>query len=422
MSFTEELAARLLEEEGLDPGPAVWRPLEGLLIPEGKGGFRFRNGLVREVAYESLPFRTRRALHARVGEAIESEAGDDADDFAELLSFHFFNSNEPRKAWRYSRLAGDWASTIYANVEARDFYLQAIEAARRLEDAELDAMASVAEALGDVRVRLGEYREAEDAYRLGRRIAAADTNAQAHLLLKEALILDVEGRFPQALRTLTKGTNLLRDRDDDRAAGLRAQLAANYGGIRFAQGRGHDAIRWCRVALEDAERAGELDAMAHALYVLDISEHSLGLSPGGPNSERALELYEQLGKLAKQADVMSNLGYYAYFHGDWNEALEWYGRGRDIYQRTGNMVDAAINDANVGETSSIRVAWTRPRRSFGRRGGCSRPQVPGHTRSSRRRSWPRPRHGADTSTRHRRCSTRSTRSVARLGTRRVART
>ena len=58
MSFTEELAARLLEEEGLRARAAVWRPLEGLLIPDGRGGFRFRNGLVREVAYESLPFRT----------------------------------------------------------------------------------------------------------------------------------------------------------------------------------------------------------------------------------------------------------------------------------------------------------------------------------------------------------------------------
>ena len=65
MSFSEELAARLLEDEGLESGPAAVSPLPGLLESDGRGGLRFRNGLVRDVAYESLPFRRRRELHAR---------------------------------------------------------------------------------------------------------------------------------------------------------------------------------------------------------------------------------------------------------------------------------------------------------------------------------------------------------------------
>ena len=37
---------------------------------------RFRNALIRDAAYEGLPYRRRRVLHDRVGETIEARAGD----------------------------------------------------------------------------------------------------------------------------------------------------------------------------------------------------------------------------------------------------------------------------------------------------------------------------------------------------------
>ncbi len=198
-------------------------------------------------------------------------------------------------------------------------------------------------------MRLGEYRAAEADFRNARRRLAGERTAQARLLLKEALVLDVEGRYQQALRTLTRGTNLLAGELGTPAVGLRAQLAAHYAGIRWAQGRPEDAIRWCRMALADGDDSGELDASAHALYVLDVAEHALGISTGEQASERALELYERLGNLAKQGDVMNNLGYYAYFRGSWDEAVDRYRQARDLFLRTGNLVDAAIDDTNIGE-------------------------------------------------------------------------
>ncbi len=319
-----------------------------MIEADGRGSFRFRNGLVRDVAYGSLPFRRRRELHARVGEALEAEAGADVDDVAELLSVHYFYAQRYEEAWRFSRVAAEQASQIYANVEARDFFLRALEASGRLSAPDRREVVAAAEALGDVRMRLGEYREAERAYRGARRHVDGDPIAQARLLLKEALVLDVEGRFPQALGTLTRGTRLL-ENGDPGVAGLRAQLAAHYAGIRWAQGRNRDAIRWSRVALADGEAANELDATAHALYVLDIAEHSLGLSRGGEHSQRALDLYEELGNLSKQGDVLNNLGYYAYFQGDWSAALSYYERARDLFLRTGNVVDAALDEGNIGD-------------------------------------------------------------------------
>ena len=222
------------------------------------------------------------------------------------------------------------------------------KAALRLSGLDGREIAGASEALGDVRMRLGEYREAERAYRDARRHVDGDGVSQARLLLKEALVLDVEGRYPQALRTLTRGTGLLADGEPG-SIGLRARLAAHYAGICWAQGRNDEAVTWARLRDDDGEATGELDATAHALYVLDIAEHSLGLSPGGPYSKQALDLYERLSNLAEQGDVMNNLGYYAYFQGNWHDAVSWYERARDVFLRTGNVVDAAIDEMNIGE-------------------------------------------------------------------------
>ena len=348
MSFTEELAARLLEEEGLEPGPAAWRPLEGLLIPDDRGGFRFRNGLVREVAYESLPFRTRRALHARVGATLEADAGADADEIAEVLAFHFLHSDEAAKAWHYARVAAEWAAGLFANVEARDAYLAALEAARRLADVLPHEVAAVAEALGDVEMLLGEYQGARTAYRTTRRHVPDDAVAQGRLLLKEALVNDIEGNYSNALRTLSRGRNVVEDLDQIEAARLRAQLAVHYGSTLCAQGRYEASIGWSLRALEEATTAGDKDAMAHAYYLLDVAEVSSGWTDG-KFSVQALELYRELGNRTKQADVMNNLGGYAYWAGRWDEARSWYERAREVYLDTGNIVDAGFATANLGE-------------------------------------------------------------------------
>jgi class 3 adenylate cyclase/tetratricopeptide (TPR) repeat protein len=350
MRFPRDLAGRVLEEAGLalDEETDRWDGYVGLLEPEGDDNLRFRNGLIRDAAYESLPFRTRREIHARVGATLEADAGDDADDVAEVLAFHFLRSNEEEKAWRYARIAAERAAAVFANLEARDFYLAALEAAKRMEEPDPAEVERVAEALGDVRMRLGEYREAEAAYRSARRFLPEAPVVQGRLLLKEAVVFDLEGRYPQALRTLSRGTRAVQDLAEVEAARLRAQLAAHYGGIRTAQGHNEDSIKWSRRALEEGERSGEKDAMAHAYYVMDLANASMG-SSDTEYSLLALQLYRELGNRPKQADVMNNLGGYAYFAGRWTEARTWYERARDVFLETGNIVDAAADNANLGE-------------------------------------------------------------------------
>ncbi len=95
------------------------------LDPGDPGQVRFRHALIREVAYEGLPFRRRQVLHEQVGNTIERSA-EEPERVCEVLSLHFFHAGSFDRAWTYSRLAGQRAQAKYANIEAIEFMQRAV--------------------------------------------------------------------------------------------------------------------------------------------------------------------------------------------------------------------------------------------------------------------------------------------------------
>ena len=204
---------------------------------------RFTHALLRDVAYEGLPFRRRRDLHGRAGAAIVQRAGRrHIDDQAELLSLHFFHAQRYEDAWHYSLRAAASARTKWANAEAAEFYGRALLASRHLPQLDPADVASAAEALGDVNERLGKFGEATVAYTRARRLIGGRRDDQARLLMKEGVIREHSGRYPQALRWYTRALAM-----DDPARPLpnRAEVLIAYAGVRFRQGRFREAVRWC---------------------------------------------------------------------------------------------------------------------------------------------------------------------------------
>jgi class 3 adenylate cyclase/tetratricopeptide (TPR) repeat protein len=336
-----------------DPVPSgegsFWSIFAGILAFTGPGAMRFRHAIVRDAAYEELPYRRRRELHARAGDAIAQPLGDHPEDEAELLSLHYFHAHRYDDAWRFARVAARSALDKWANAEAAVLLDRAINAARRGADVNATDLAEVWEQLGDVTERSGIYDRALHAYRTARRLRGDDTVAAAGLFLKEAWIGERTGRYSDAVRAIGKG---LRHLDRETSAGAeraRARLHAGYASVRQYQGRSRDAARECLAAIEIAGAAGDPATEAQARSTLDWVYVSIGRAELAVHSERALALYIELGDLPGQAMVLNNLGGFAYFEGRWDDAISLYERSRELRRRTGNAVDAAVGSYNIGE-------------------------------------------------------------------------
>jgi class 3 adenylate cyclase/tetratricopeptide (TPR) repeat protein len=344
--FQDDLLEAVIDGEGAGRRLTGGRLAE-FVARDDTGTLRFRHQLARDVAYEGLPYRRRRALHQTIGEVIERRST--SDDSAELLSFHFSAAQDHHKAWHYSCAAGDRATAKYGTIDAARFYERAVDAAGRLPALSDVAIARVAEALGDARERAGLYDEASAAYRQSRELLSADVVAQSRLALKEARLRERLGRYTQAIRWIRRGQRMLEGAVGQDARAQRAQLRVWDGVIRAVQGRHTEAVRKCREAIIEAEAASDRDALAHAYYVLDWALVELGRLEEAVYSDAALAIYEELGDVWRQAAILNNLGMRAYYEGRWDEALELYQRARVALERIGADIDVAFTSCNIAE-------------------------------------------------------------------------
>ena len=327
----------------------IWARLREFVALDGNGNLLFNHALVRDSAYDGLSYRLRRELHSKAAEAIRAAVGSKSEEQAELLSIHFFHAQRYPEAWSYSLAAAERAKAVYANIEAAESYERALLAARRLPQLTRSELAEVHEALGDARNRSGAYVEAAVAYRSARRLLDDDAVAQARLALKLARVQGWLDRYASVLRWLTKGLKILKEEKGDEAARQRAELLAWYGRCCQDEGRHRRAIKWCTLAVAEAEAVGHKEALADALRFIDYAKMELGQLDEPVNWVRALALFEELDNLPGQSGVLNMLGMFAYFRGEWDKALELYQQAQATVHRTGNAVMDAIYVSNIGE-------------------------------------------------------------------------
>ena len=196
---------------------------ETRLFPEHE--YTFKHALTHEVAYGSLLQERRRALHARIVEALEALAGDRVAEQVERLAHHALRGEVWDKALAYCRQAGEKAMARSAHREAVGYFEQALSALPHLPE-------------------------------------TRDTRAQAidlRLALRSAL--QPSGDFGRILALLREAEALAEALDDPRRLGQVSRFLSNYFHIMGA----HDqAIAAAQRALTLASAGGEVALQALA--------------------------------------------------------------------------------------------------------------------------------------------------------------
>jgi tetratricopeptide (TPR) repeat protein len=353
LTFHSRRLRDVLEEGTPELDEVAWERLSAIFARDPDGHVRFKRPALREVAYAGLPFRTRRAIHGAVAASLERDLGSDVDADPAVLSLHFILAGDHTRAWKYARMGAERAMDRFAHADAARLYRRAIEAGRH-NGATPEELAESWEALGVSLERTGELAAASTALTAARRLTYGDRLWQARLLHRHAKIATRAERLPAAVRWANRGLCSLEGSDERDATVFRARLLSTLAFIRQLQGRPLEAERLCRKTIAEAEEVGERRALAYASYMLDWALVESGRESEATHSARALRIYEELGDLFEQGNVLNNLAMFAYFRWDWDEALELYQRAADCTERAGRPSDVATTECNIAEILSDR--------------------------------------------------------------------
>ena len=350
--------AWVLDEDTPIPDATTWERLSEFFEQEGDGFVKFRRALQRDAAYEGLPFRLRRSLHAAVAVQLEQQPGG-GDDQVDALSLHTFLAERYDEAWRYGRMAGDLAIEKAAPSEAARFYRRALDAARSASEgiASTVDVAATSEQLGDALVHAGELEAASEMYAQARKLQTGDPIWGARLLLREAFAAERVGRTDLALRRSRRAASLVEGVDGPDAAALRAKATMQQAAARLVQGQTTEAADLARDAMTEAREGDDPTVIADAAVVLDWSLSALGRGEEATHLREALEIVEAAGDQQRAATVHLTLGALAYFQGRWSEAVEHYQTAVEIYERLGDPVMAATAVLNIAEVLSDQGHW-----------------------------------------------------------------
>jgi tetratricopeptide (TPR) repeat protein len=336
------------------------RAIKGLsdfLTLDRSGWVQFHHALIRDVAYAGLPFKTRQDLHTRVGDSIFADCDGHPEDFAELLSLHYFYARRWGRSWLFSRMAGDRAKEIYANHEAAAFYQRALESSARLDWVDRADRARVLTDLARVQYAAGEYEKAIGCFRQAIRLVPDDPVARADLRLDLARCYHKMGALSKGLRETALGLKLVESSDRLETRRATARLRALRATVLSDQFRPRLALKVGLQAVEEAEASGELDALARAYTKIDEAYQILGMRDEAVHEERALEIFEELGDLPGITLLAINLGVQAYADGRWDDAIALYSKAQEVARRSGDISAEGAAAANLGEVLISRGKW-----------------------------------------------------------------
>ena len=129
-SFAFDVLERVVD----DAAASVWATLEpliaaGLIVASADGSYAFSHDKLRQTVYESLGPPGRRALHARVLQALEADGAGDAE-----LAHHALRAERWSQAYEHLLVAARYAEADSAWEVAREAYARMLAIAPQLDD------------------------------------------------------------------------------------------------------------------------------------------------------------------------------------------------------------------------------------------------------------------------------------------------
>ena len=324
----------------LDPGAAN---LDGPLMTLQRRGliretsrvprrvFAFKHWLTQDTAYNSLLLSTRRVLHARMADWLQSEEPDRVGDIAR----HLLEAQQYDRALPYAVVAGDQAARAFAMNEAIDWYHRAIDIVPRVDNVPLARQGY--EGLGFAQQFASDIAGAVATYEAMARFAKeqADQPMEVSALNKLAFVKAMRyGDVAQAEELLSTSEGIAQECGE--RPGL-AELNMIYCYIRTSAGELDNAYDRLTTA---AKIGRELEMIEPKLFGMVHVAHTLNymtrFDEARAAAEDAMAVAQEAGHLGWEAELRGlTMPLYMMAAGDFEGALKSAQEGNALAKRIG---------------------------------------------------------------------------------------
>jgi tetratricopeptide (TPR) repeat protein len=312
---------------------------ETRLFPEIE--YTFKHALTQQVAYETLLQERRRALHARIVEALESLAVERVGEQVERLAHHALRGEVWEKALAYFRQAGEKAMARSAYHEAVGYVEQALNALPQLPE-----MHDTREQAIDLRLALRTALQPSGNFgRILTALREAESLAEAlddsHRLAQASFFLSHHFYFTGAAdQAIAAGQRALALATAGREVVLQALANQSLGVANRAQGDYRRAIACFgqTVAFFDGarrrDRVGELflPAVASRVYLATCHAELGTFAEGQALGDEGLQIAEAVAHPSSLMMASWGIGLLCLRHGDLPRALPRLERAESIGQ------------------------------------------------------------------------------------------
>jgi class 3 adenylate cyclase/tetratricopeptide (TPR) repeat protein len=307
-----------------------------LVAPRNGGGrWVFQHELIRQTLLAETSTMKRQLLHARTAEAIEAAHGDDLDEHAAELAYHFSRSGSPADPLRsvlYMKVAGDRSMQASAFDDGLARYEEALALVGDNKAVRAALLERQAMALRSVQ-RWDDALRAMDAS-LNLYEEVGDVEAVGRICWAMVYQLGWAARFEEAVLVAGRGLAAL----GETASPDRARLLAAGGWIFGLGGDYATATEMFWQAMVLIEQLDDDRALADVLHLKTIYHMSyIQFDEGIESGLQAAEVFEREGALWDWCSALSFVVYQAGAAGDQEMARTYAQRIEALAERLGHL-------------------------------------------------------------------------------------
>ncbi len=340
LTGVNESGIELLLSEGVRGGVLS---IQGLTPGED---CRFQHSILRHVVYDPIPPQRKRALHARVAEALEAVYGAESERIAEALASHYSAAGDERRAfeagmraWRAASIRSEWrkAVKLIERVEEKSRCLT-LTSAERLE---------LLLSLGETWRAVGRIRESATV--LDRAVlqaaATGDLLPLARALFLRGVTEIALSNYVEARASLAQALDLFLELGN--GAGISRTLV-HLAVVEAAIGHYERAAALVG-ELRSHHPSPETDALADGILGWSLALRGQ-YEEGAVFLERALDYHDRAGEIRERAMLLRRLHWTYLSRGEYQSAIRLAIRARDDSAAVGDVNGEAKANMGIGQS------------------------------------------------------------------------